>query len=567
MPRFRETTERPELLDKVRTAVLNGSLDKPAKCEECGCAGGDDRGTSLQAHHPHYGKPLDVEFLCPTCHRSKRRVEKKKEDRVGVRDSFNEAIFQEKDYSTSQRRKLASSKKAMPDGSFPIVTRKDLANAVKAFSRSSNPVATKRFIRKRARALRATKLLPPSFQYRIKESADALNGYEDEKSKLLHHVAHHPIPPQRLTTWKKNFMKKGHEGERAGREMFSQQFNGWLHTDEGKVWNRMQAEKWNQEEGFNESKQRKLGLLAAALLVANAGVLHKAMKIRKRTKVLEKNIGRVKSGTFNFRSTGHRDLNPEEAYRVKSPNVHSRNSFEESGEASRKDSMSTAAKAGIAGAGIGAGAAGTHALIKHLTKPPKSNLGRNIALGATAVGLSGLYAKGLHKVYKFVKKRNSQLDDLEKKARNIYGSGHKTTQPGVETGKFVDGKFVADSFNEAYNRAYIETIQEGVMGRAAKRAAIATTLLATASLANKTHKAVKRAGGYRHVVGRIKHSARAGYENLSDNDIANLSSQFSQRSRQIRKAGGKVRSDPEIIHIARKIKARADYLNQKRNLG
>lgn len=48
----------------------------------------------------------------------------------------------------------------MPDGSFPIVTTEDLRNAIKAYGRSKNKAATKAHIKKRARALGKSGMVP-----------------------------------------------------------------------------------------------------------------------------------------------------------------------------------------------------------------------------------------------------------------------------------------------------------------------------------------------------------------------------------------------------------------------
>lgn len=53
----------------------------------------------------------------------------------------------------------------MKDGSYPIVTIKDLKNAIQAFGRTGkNKEATKAHIKKRARALGKTDLLPDNWK-------------------------------------------------------------------------------------------------------------------------------------------------------------------------------------------------------------------------------------------------------------------------------------------------------------------------------------------------------------------------------------------------------------------
>lgn len=58
--------QRVEARNKVKTAVRNGTLVRPSKCGECGAAAG-----RIDAHHPDYNKPLEVEWLCPSCHGKK----------------------------------------------------------------------------------------------------------------------------------------------------------------------------------------------------------------------------------------------------------------------------------------------------------------------------------------------------------------------------------------------------------------------------------------------------------------------------------------------------------------
>lgn len=47
----------------VQRALRNGTLVRPAKCEECG---GSER--SITAAHADYSRPLDVRWLCRPCH-------------------------------------------------------------------------------------------------------------------------------------------------------------------------------------------------------------------------------------------------------------------------------------------------------------------------------------------------------------------------------------------------------------------------------------------------------------------------------------------------------------------
>lgn len=76
--------------------------------------------------------------------------------------------LQERQFTTKQRKMLAKTGAAMADGSFPIENTADLENAVKAYGRSPDE-ATKAHIVKRAKALKATKMLPAD--WKVAESA------------------------------------------------------------------------------------------------------------------------------------------------------------------------------------------------------------------------------------------------------------------------------------------------------------------------------------------------------------------------------------------------------------
>ena len=66
----------------------------------------------------------------------------------------------DREFSTKQREKAAEKGQALPGGGFPIKSEKDLRNAIQALGRAKNPAAAKAHIKKRARALGLTKLLP-----------------------------------------------------------------------------------------------------------------------------------------------------------------------------------------------------------------------------------------------------------------------------------------------------------------------------------------------------------------------------------------------------------------------
>lgn len=68
------------------------------------------------------------------------------------------------DFNQMQRRRLAAKRQAMPDGGFPIRNVADLKNAIQAFGRAKNKPAVKAWIKKRARELGATNLLPDNWR-------------------------------------------------------------------------------------------------------------------------------------------------------------------------------------------------------------------------------------------------------------------------------------------------------------------------------------------------------------------------------------------------------------------
>lgn len=74
------------------------------------------------------------------------------------------AMAVKREFSGKEREKAAEAGTAMPDGSFPIKTKQDLKNAISAFGRAkpADRAAVARHIRRRAKALDATDLLPTS---------------------------------------------------------------------------------------------------------------------------------------------------------------------------------------------------------------------------------------------------------------------------------------------------------------------------------------------------------------------------------------------------------------------
>ena len=78
-------------------------------------------------------------------------------------ESFKEDLNEEREFSEEKREELADIGKALPDGSFPIVTKQDLKNAIKSYGRSKNPEKAKKHIKKRAKQLGFTELIPENW--------------------------------------------------------------------------------------------------------------------------------------------------------------------------------------------------------------------------------------------------------------------------------------------------------------------------------------------------------------------------------------------------------------------
>ena len=54
----------------LNRAVNEWGLHRPEQCERCGSA------CKPHGHHHDYNRPLDVEWLCPTCHMATHRATK-----------------------------------------------------------------------------------------------------------------------------------------------------------------------------------------------------------------------------------------------------------------------------------------------------------------------------------------------------------------------------------------------------------------------------------------------------------------------------------------------------------
>ncbi len=66
---YKKNTKKKYANTKVQRALQSGELVKPAACQDCGAA------TALEAHHHDYSRPLEVQWLCTTCHGKTRHVD------------------------------------------------------------------------------------------------------------------------------------------------------------------------------------------------------------------------------------------------------------------------------------------------------------------------------------------------------------------------------------------------------------------------------------------------------------------------------------------------------------
>jgi len=65
--------------DRVAKAVAKGKLTVPERCEKC------NKKRFLEAHHEDYTKPLEVQWLCQSCHRKTHTVRKAVRDTMSTR--------------------------------------------------------------------------------------------------------------------------------------------------------------------------------------------------------------------------------------------------------------------------------------------------------------------------------------------------------------------------------------------------------------------------------------------------------------------------------------------------
>ena len=88
------------------------------------------------------------------------------------------------DFTDDERKKLADSGEAMPDGSYPIRNVSDLENAIHAYGRAKDKSATRAHIIKRAKALNAEDKLPEGWDGSSKAVEPDLTKADDETAQV-----------------------------------------------------------------------------------------------------------------------------------------------------------------------------------------------------------------------------------------------------------------------------------------------------------------------------------------------------------------------------------------------
>lgn len=101
---------------------------------------------------------------------------------------FVEVEFEKREFSEKERKHLAASGAALPDGSFPIKSEKDLENAIQAYGRASDKEKAKAHICARAKALKLTDLLPADWPGSTKQEK-SMNAEELAKRAAASHKA------------------------------------------------------------------------------------------------------------------------------------------------------------------------------------------------------------------------------------------------------------------------------------------------------------------------------------------------------------------------------------------
>lgn len=168
---------------KVLRVIRNGKYNVP-NSDFTITGTPDDPAAAIRVYRD--GEPTDtiVGHKVSTLRRVGKSMDAKLEEAIEALKSINfDDDVEKKDYSTEERRQMASRGTAMPDGSFPIANRTDLANAIQSVGRASNYDAARRHIISRARALGAVDMLPEDWN--VSKSIESDTAQQTEVPKDL----------------------------------------------------------------------------------------------------------------------------------------------------------------------------------------------------------------------------------------------------------------------------------------------------------------------------------------------------------------------------------------------
>ena len=79
-------------------------------------------------------------------------------------NTFNPIDFAKRQFSSEQRKRMAESGHAMPDGSYPIANKKDLQNAIRSWGRGGADPKVKAHIKSRAKEMGCENMLPDNWK-------------------------------------------------------------------------------------------------------------------------------------------------------------------------------------------------------------------------------------------------------------------------------------------------------------------------------------------------------------------------------------------------------------------
>lgn len=68
-PRYRDNAQKARARKAVGKAIQGGTLHRPESCSEC------FKYCKPEAHHDDYNQPLNVRWLCKTCHGKAHRLQ------------------------------------------------------------------------------------------------------------------------------------------------------------------------------------------------------------------------------------------------------------------------------------------------------------------------------------------------------------------------------------------------------------------------------------------------------------------------------------------------------------